>query len=642
MLAAVAALVLTGCAREDETIIADTTVELINNQVDDNQPTFSIEQRLARPIVLGKQKENPYSVANMQIALDSLLAYAYAVGDDELHAGAGIRTKSLEALPISATDLYVRFLPRDSAGYATLSQDTTLELFTYPLDYEIVQAGDYYLDPALTDSTYTWLYSVVKPGYQPPQGVTYERLAELFLMENSEGYSEEIISEVEEGERAQTKSVAGAPEGAIDNNLRRALTVTSFMLTSNGGELRTDESSDPASARTKRTTSSCKRYCIFWGAKCWTSCDYKYYPDGYIKVNTPSGEVGLKGIKVRTSRWFHYITMRTNSSGYYTSGSYYYYDDILIGNSANYDIYFDGVNGSNSWTFSKTLFGALCFWTSTYGLVSHSPNGHSMTFHTNSDYWGRAVLHNAIFDYVAYAVGDGVSRPPASLDIASEKSDNFTSSAPLLKNHVNISLFYASPVWGTLATIWGYSLLGWAMPDLILRYNKNLDSYNTITAIAWHELTHASQLQRMKSEKSASWASDQWSHVVLQEAKNYINTGGSYGSRGDDNWQVIALAEGWAYYREWGLARTQLAWNSLTNRNWSESTETPDSYYSIRPNNFPETFTRMFYRLRLIGCSFSNMEKSLCTYSITGFRDNLIAKHSNLRTQITNIVNEYQ
>jgi hypothetical protein len=146
----------------------------------------------------------------------------------------------------------------------------------------------------------------------------------------------------------------------------------------------------------------------------------------------------------------------------------------------------------------------------------------------------------------------------------------------------------------------------------------------------------------MKSEKNAFWASDYWSHVVLQEVKNHNNTGGSYGSKGDDNWQVIALAEGWAYYREWDLARRYLSWNTLTKRDLSESTETPDSYYSIRPNNFPGTFTRMFYRLSLIGCSFSNMEKSLCSYSVTGFRDNLIAKHPNLRTQITNIVNEYQ
>jgi hypothetical protein len=180
------------------------------------------------------------------------------------------------------------------------------------------------------------------------------------------------------------------------------------------------------------------------------------------------------------------------------------------------------------------------------------------------------------------------------------------------------------------------------MPDLILRYNKDMDMYNRITATAWHELTHASQLRRMSSEKGYFWASDLWSHVVLQEAKNAIKTNDSYGSRGDDSWQVIALAEGWAYYREWDLARRYLRWNSLTKQNWSESTETPEERYSItNSNHFPRYFAGMFYRLRQIGCSFANMEKSLCTYSVTGFRDNLVAKHPNLRIQITDIINEY-
>jgi hypothetical protein len=265
-----------------------------------------------------------------------------------------------------------------------------------------------------------------------------------------------------------------------------------------------------------------------------------------------------------------------------------------------------------------------------------------MTFYTNSDYWGKAVLHNAIYNYVTYARSDEISLPPGSLDIASEKNDDFTSSAPLLKNHVNISLFYASPFWGTLGTIYGYFLFGWAMPDLILRYNKDMNKYNEITAIAWHELTHASQLQRMQSEKGFFWASDYWSHVVLQEVKNYKNTGDSYGSKGDDNWQVIALAEGWAYYREWNLARRFLGWDTFESADLDDNSEAPEDHYSTtNPDHFPYYFTGMFNRLRQIGCSASNMEKSLCAYSVTGFRDNLIAKYPNLSTQITNIVAEY-
>jgi hypothetical protein len=76
----------------------------------------------------------------------------------------------------------------------------------------------------------------------------------------------------------------------------------------------------------------------------------------------------------------------------------------------------------------------------------------------------------------------------------------------------------------------------WASPDLVLRYNKTLGDYNRITAIAWHELTHASHLQRMKSEKGYWWASDYWSTVVYREITNSAFKGGDpYGSKGDDS-----------------------------------------------------------------------------------------------------------
>ncbi|MDR1227208.1 MAG: hypothetical protein LBK47_09990, partial [Prevotellaceae bacterium] len=153
-----------------------------------------------------------------------------------------------------------------------------------------------------------------------------------------------------------------------------------------------------------------------------------------------------------------------------------------------------------------------------------------------------------------------------------------------------------------------------------------------------HELTHASQLRRMGSEKGYYWASDLWSHVVLQEAKNDINTSSSYGSKGDDNWQVIALAEGWANYREWNLARRYLNYNIYG--------EDPDTHVPYYFDNYSSSlaifYGGMFDRLATAGCSFTNMEKSLCAYSIGAFRDNLIAKHPNLRARITEIIQPYE
>lgn len=177
-------------------------------------------------------------------------------------------------------------------------------------------------------------------------------------------------------------------------------------------------------------------------------------------------------------------------------------------------------------------------------------------------------------------------------------------------------------------------LLGWSYPDLMLRYTKNLSDYNTINAVAWHELTHSSQVKRMTSEKGLLWASDYWSANVYQQAANTFKDydgdgkkdGKPYGFKGNERWQQIALSEGWANYREEYLARNYLN----------------DPIYVGTTNVLLSPLVNMYKRLKLLGCSFSDLEKSLCTYSINGYRDNLIALYPSLSSQITIIVNEYE
>jgi hypothetical protein len=142
----------------------------------------------------------------------------------------------------------------------------------------------------------------------------------------------------------------------------------------------------------------------------------------------------------------------------------------------------------------------------------------------------------------------------------------------------------------------------------------------------------------MKSEKNAFWASDYWSHVVLQEVKNDLNTDNAYGSRGDDNWQVIALAEGWANYREWRMSIDRLGWRDAMNL--SSDTIGQARYFTTL--RFPRNYGAMYDSLVIAGCSYQNIEKSLCAYSITGFRDNLIAKYPNRRDRITAIIRRYE
>ena len=117
-------------------------------------------------IVLGDKLEDPYSVENVTKALTSLYA------------------SKADRVPVEATDLYVRFLPRDEGEYELLCS-LGLNLLDHPVDYEILKEGDYYQDPEIGDDRITWQYTVVPVDFVFPDGIHYEILDECFIHENT-------------------------------------------------------------------------------------------------------------------------------------------------------------------------------------------------------------------------------------------------------------------------------------------------------------------------------------------------------------------------------------------------------------------------------------------------------------------------
>jgi hypothetical protein len=105
-------------------------IQIENNNHQDNDKNLIVhsETRALNAVVLGKKKNNPYSVVNMQAALDTLKAHP-----DDLE-GCLKSASALENIIITTTDLYVRFLPKDTAQYRKLKTDETLTLFDFPID----------------------------------------------------------------------------------------------------------------------------------------------------------------------------------------------------------------------------------------------------------------------------------------------------------------------------------------------------------------------------------------------------------------------------------------------------------------------------------------------------------------------------
>ena len=60
---------------------------------------------------------------------------------------------------------------------------------------------------------------------------------------------------------------------------------------------------------------------------------------------------------------------------------------------------------------------------------------------------------------------------------------------------------------------------------------------------------------------------------------------------GDNNWEYIALAEGWANYRQWKMCKEYMQYNSITKVSYEPTSD--NKTYNLSPKNF---INRIYYR----------------------------------------------
>lgn len=119
------------------------------------------------PSILGRHLPNPYTLENMNEALDSLQA-------QDKH--------SLYPVNIRITHRYIKFTPQTEAELEQL-QNADFPLFDVPMDYEESVVGKFYREPGLSDGTPTPMYANVPIDNNLPNGVAYQVLAEMYMPE---------------------------------------------------------------------------------------------------------------------------------------------------------------------------------------------------------------------------------------------------------------------------------------------------------------------------------------------------------------------------------------------------------------------------------------------------------------------------
>lgn len=303
-------------------------------------------------IVLGNRLENPYKTENITKALEALYP-----------------TKA-DRVDVRTTDLYVRFLPVDDNEFSML-EDLGLELMDHPLDYEILEEGDYYHDPEVRDGDITWQYCVVPPDFDFPD-VQYEIIDECFISENS----------------LDTRA-DGIDWEAVERE--------AYKLTGNAGRLLPDVKAAEKSTPQGRIT-----------------IIDEHYNDGE--------PIGVAGVTVSCNSFVKFDSDYTDSEGYYKMSKKYSSDvryRLVFKNEKKFSI---GVN-------------LILVPASVSTLGKYSPDGLNMTVTKDSEgkLFRRCVVNNAAYDYVTRCEDLGVLSPPENLRIWI--MNNFQSSSSVMLHH---------------------------------------------------------------------------------------------------------------------------------------------------------------------------------------------------------------
>lgn len=100
------------------------------------------------------------------------------------------RGEITEDITISETHTYIKITSLDSAGLDLLLNDTNIELFNYPLDYELIGTGVY--EPTNDSSI---LYTVIPVGYNLGSHIQYQVLEHCYIPDDKASIAEQMIEE---------------------------------------------------------------------------------------------------------------------------------------------------------------------------------------------------------------------------------------------------------------------------------------------------------------------------------------------------------------------------------------------------------------------------------------------------------------
>jgi hypothetical protein len=177
-----AILTVNSCTKDTELSENDNGLQL---REDRNQVHYFEPNDTVKPIIVGaKITQNPFSVENMTRAWNILYP-------------------DCKVTSLNPTDKYIKLKPNSAEQVYELKKDISLTLFEFPLDYKVIEMGDYYDDP--TAGEFQNFYGIIGSEQSMPANIDREVLSELYLDDSdplleavamiNDGYPLDVISD---------------------------------------------------------------------------------------------------------------------------------------------------------------------------------------------------------------------------------------------------------------------------------------------------------------------------------------------------------------------------------------------------------------------------------------------------------------
>ncbi len=479
--------------------------------------------------VLGKKRTNPYTVKVMSEAYNNL-----AGTDNEV------------SLP--KTHIYAQFCPQTVEELLEL-EERDLNLFDFPLEYEVITLGDFYIEYQ-ENGPFPCYYAVVPAHYSFPN-MSYTVLDDLHIAPYATDLTQEAFN--------LTGNTYDTPTSIAEINISNSSGESSLICLPGHPEYPqclcgeffdpgTDEYNDCMGINGEGGGSG--------GGTVNCSASNSSYPSGQIRVeDTELGWENVRNVQViLKDNWFIKDVVYTDDNGCFKvnksySGKAWMWVKFknshgkIRGDGADFELHeFLTPIKHKIGKLSGPIFNNINV---DYGVPINGP-GNEVTKR-----WNAALVLNGLQDFKTYAIEEGLLSPP-ELDIflAWDRQDGFAFMSSYIGSigvgeAISVGLLqsdffepFGNAALNQLSAIYAgtqAALVNILIPDVMIGTNFN-NSDRTL-ALAFHEFAHASHYSQV--------GSGYW----IELAKAEIAAGG-WGNAA--SWQAgrIQVCESWATHIE--------------------------------------------------------------------------------------------